>query len=231
MIKVLLLSVLLLFAPVVSAQEFITNTPIVTEEPTEVAPVEATPIPVEETPIEEVPIEEAPVDAPIGPDDNLTEAGVTIIATVTGYLEKFIASVPAFAVIVAFLVGLLKYTPLGYKADRQGWKGLHSSTLTFAVSALLWLTYTLSERVGLAGAYLSLSEQIAALAPYILGFVGTLFGARYVHEQAAARGVAVIGAKRTPIAASASAGGPGLSYTISPPPVRQTIAFGQDAAA
>lgn len=156
---------------------------------------------------------EPPIDAVLTDlDQNATEAGTSIVETIVRFLHKFLIENPVFSVITALLVGVLKFIP-GIKPGADGKGGIPSNVLAFAVAAVLWLTYMGASMAGYQAQYDSIAARIADFAPYILGFLATLFGAQFVHEQSAKHAIPLVGSKRKAPVANAHMPTPGIAFT------------------
>jgi hypothetical protein len=136
-----------------------------------------------------------PVDEPVV-DDDVIEAGTGIVGIIEDFLNRKTDKTVGFAAIVAFFVGLAKI--FGFTYNEETGKGIHSKTLSLVASAILWLLLVSADYLGYRAAYERYVVEFADLTPHILGFIGTLVGARFFHEFAAKRDIAVVGAKTPP---------------------------------
>ncbi len=147
------------------------------------------------------PVVEVQPDTPALPLVDIDGAGADVIGVINGIVTGGI-NAAWFAPLVALLVGLLKRFPGIYKdtGDPADTTGVSAPTLSFSVSAVLWIAAAIVTRTGYTTQFNSLMDLVVQSAPYMIGFLATLGLAPAVHEYAASVKAPVLGYKRTPVA-------------------------------
>lgn len=140
---------------------------------------------------------ETPVEAPALPLVDVNAAGDQIVGVINGIVTGGV-NAAWFAPIVVLLVGLLKGVPFLYKSDPDDPSGVSAPTLSFGVSALIWIVSALVTKAGFTAQFNSLMDLIVQTSPYIFGFLATLGIAPKIHEYAASVKAPILGSKRSP---------------------------------
>lgn len=161
---------------------------------------------------------ETPVEAPALPLVDVNTAAEQIIGVINGIVTGGV-NAAWFAPIVVLIVGLLKSVPFLYKDSPDDPSGVSAPTLSFGVSAIIWIVSALVTKAGFTAQFNSLMDLIVQTSPYIFGFLATLGIAPAVHEYAAKVKAPVLGSKRSPELATVEAISAPYSYTVSSEPI------------
>lgn len=140
---------------------------------------------------------ETPVEAPALPLVDVNAAGEQIVGVINGIVTGGV-NAAWFAPIVVLIVGLLKSVPFLYKDSPDDRSGVSAPTLSFGVSAIIWIISALVTKAGFTAQFNSLMDLIVQTSPYIFGFLATLGIAPKVHEYAASVKAPILGSKRSP---------------------------------
>lgn len=147
---------------------------------------------------------ETPVEVPALPLVDVNAAGEQVIGVINGIVTGGV-NAAWFAPIVVLIVGLLKSVPFLYKDSPDDPSGVSAPTLSFGVSAIIWIASALVTKAGFTSQFNSLMDLVVQTAPYIFGFLATLGIAPKVHEYAASVKAPILGSKRSPELATVEA--------------------------
>ncbi len=171
---------------------------------------------------------ETPVEAPALPLVDINGAGDQVVGVINGIVTGGV-NAAWFAPIVVLIVGLLKSVPFLYKDSPDDPSGVSAPTLSFGVSALIWVVSALVTKAGVTTQFNSLMDLIVQTAPYIFGFLATIGIAPQIHEYAASVKAPVLGSKRSPERAVVEAI-PAASLASYQPPIVTTVSAELDEA-